>query len=103
MSSIRFLQRDHLLVAGHNGNCTEFHTFGQVHRADRDAAHGRLDLVGRNSSAAATAGMTTLLARFNSPSLRTTTPHSSGILRRYIGEPFSDPYGLSIGIGEGSR
>jgi hypothetical protein len=72
-----------------------------VHRCDRDAAHGRFDLVGQ-SAAAATAALRALLASFNWPLLRMTTRfrgrHPFGDT---VGQPFSDRYRLSIGIGEG--
>jgi hypothetical protein len=56
-----------------------------------------------NSTAAANATVTALLARFNSALVADDDPdfiswHPFGDT---VGEPFSDPYGVSIGIGEG--
>jgi hypothetical protein len=71
------LQWDHVVVAGHNGNCTEFRALGQVDRADPDAAHGSFDLVGQlggngNGDRDGASGT------FQLALLRTATPISSG-------------------------
>jgi hypothetical protein len=73
-----------------------------VHRSGRDAAHGSFDLFGQFDGSG-NGDLDGALARFNSPFVARDDADFVGRqpFGDTVGEPFSDRYRLSIGIGEG--
>ena len=73
------LQRNDLIVTGHHHDGTEFQALGEMHRADRSPATGRLNVVVEHL-VGSFASSTAARARSSSAAERTKTPISCGTM-----------------------